>query len=261
MKLKNGVEVLKVFNSLGARNNIYPTLIYDKNDAILVDAGYPGNFQVISEQLANVDVPFTKLTKIIITHQDFDHMGGLSSFVEKAQEENITIEILAHEEEKDYIEGKKTPIKLTDDFMRKIRKMVDEYSANKRDELNHILDNYYVKVNRGLKDGEVIPVCGGITVIHVPGHTPGNICLYLQKHKILIAGDSLTIIEGELLGPDQIYTPDMELAINSLKKLQKYDIKQVVCYHGGVYEGNVNKRLEVIIRDELNELAAKAKMR
>ncbi len=252
MKIKKGVEVLKVFNTLGARNNIYPTLIYDKENAVLVDTGYPGHFSIIKDQLANANVPVEKLTKIIITHQDFDHMGSLSSFLERA---DCQIEVLAHEADVDYIEGEITPIKLTDEFMRKIRKMIDSYSVKKQKELNHILDNYYVKVNKALKDGEEIPICGGIIVIHVPGHTPGHICLYLKKHKILIAGDALTMIKGELYGPDRFITPDLELALKSLNKLNNYNIKTVVCYHGGIYNKNVNKRIEEIIKDELNEIS------
>jgi len=256
MKIKNGVEVLKVFNSLGARNYIYPTIIYDKKNAVLVDTGYPGNFKVITDQMNNINVPYEKLTKIIITHQDFDHMGSLSSFIEN-KEEDQNIEVCAHVEDKDYIEGIKTPIKLTDDFMRRLKKNISEYSVSKQNELNHIMDNYYVKVDKPLKDREEIPVCGGIIVIHVPGHTPGNICLYLKKHKILIAGDALNVISNELYGPDTHQSLDIYRAVNSLKKLNDYNIKTVVCYHGGVYSGNVNNRIETIIRDELTELSSK----
>lgn len=256
MKLKNGVEVLKVFNSLGSKNYIYPTLIYDKNEAVLVDTGYPGNFTVITEQLANAFVPYEKLTKIIITHQDFDHMGSLSSFIEN-KKEGQNIEVCAHIDDKDYIEGIKTPLKLTDDFLRRIRRNISEYSVSKQQELNYILDNYYVKVDKVLKDKEELPICGGIVVIHVPGHTPGNICLYLKKHKILIAGDALNITNNELYGPEYHHSLDIYQAINSLRKLSDYNIKTVVCYHGGVYNGNVNKRIEEIICDELRELESK----
>lgn len=257
MKLKNGVEVFKVFNSLGARNHIYPTLIYDKKECILVDAGYPGNFTVICEQMNNINVPFERLSKIIITHQDFDHMGGLFSFIDN-KKEGQQIEVCAHIDDKDYIEGKKRPIKLTDEFLQRIKKNINEYSVSKQQELNIIMDNYYVKVDKALNDKDEIPVCGGIVVIHVPGHTPGNICLYLKKHKILIAGDTLNITNGTLYGPDHYQSVDIEQAINSLKKLNDYQIKTVVCYHGGVYEdSNANKRIEEIIREELNELAAK----
>jgi len=37
---------------------------------------------------------------------------------------------------------------------------------------------FTVNVDKTLEDGEELPFCGGITVIHTPGHTPGHICLY-----------------------------------------------------------------------------------
>ena len=44
-----------------------------------------------------------------------------------------------------------------------------------------------VEVTR-LKHGQVLPYCGGIEVIHVPGHSEGNACYYLASKKAIIAG-------------------------------------------------------------------------
>jgi len=98
-------------------------------------------------------------------------------------------------------------------------------------------------VDTAVADGEILPYCGGITVIFTPGHTPGHICLYLNKSKILVTGDALVAADGELRGPNPGATYDMDAALKSLKKLTRYDIETVVCYHGGVYRDNPNKRL------------------
>jgi glyoxylase-like metal-dependent hydrolase (beta-lactamase superfamily II) len=43
-----------------------------------------------------------------------------------------------------------------------------------------------------LHEGQVISISGiSGTVLHTPGHTQGSICLYLPKHSLLIAGDTL----------------------------------------------------------------------
>ncbi len=39
-----------------------------------------------------------------------------------------------------------------------------------------------------LSEGDTI---GDLTVIHTPGHTPGSICLFSEKDKVLIAGDTV----------------------------------------------------------------------
>lgn len=61
----------------------------------------------------------------------------------------------------------------------------------------------------------------------------------------------MTVENGELKGPRPQVTPDMDEAIRSLKKLTVLPIETVICYHGGVFKGDVKKRLE--------ELAASVK--
>jgi len=49
-----------------------------------------------------------------------------------------------------------------------------------------------VIIDQDLKDGDKVQT-GNInaTVIHTPGHTEGSVCLYLEAHEKLIAGDTL----------------------------------------------------------------------
>ena len=54
----------------------------------------------------------------------------------------------------------------------------------------HPGEEYPVKIDRDLKDGETIGFGRKeARVIHTPGHTPGGICLLVGKH--LISGDTL----------------------------------------------------------------------
>ncbi|WP_317618381.1 MBL fold metallo-hydrolase [Paenibacillus sp. PL91] len=98
-------------------------------------------------------------------------------------------------------------------------------------------------VTRLLADGETLPIGGGLTVIHTPGHTPGHISLYHQASKTLIAGDALVIQNGELQGSSPYSTVNMEQALRSLEKFKPFDIEAVICYHGGLLRGNINKRI------------------
>jgi len=95
-----------------------------------------------------------------------------------------------------------------------------------------------------LIDGQELPFCGGITVVYTPGH----IYLYFKQWKILIAGDILSVKEGLLVTGDQDINFDNELNIKSIKKLMKYDIETVICYHGSIYKGDVRKRIAELIK-------------
>jgi glyoxylase-like metal-dependent hydrolase (beta-lactamase superfamily II) len=110
-------------------------------------------------------------------------------------------------------------------------------------EMKAMYANTKAGVDTLVHDGQELPFCGGIEVIHTQGHTPGHICLYLKKYKTLVTGDAMNVVDGKLVGPNPVFTFNMEEALNSLKKLTKYDIETVICYHGGVFTDNPNQRI------------------
>lgn len=99
------------------------------------------------------------------------------------------------------------------------------------------------KVDVVVSHSEELDECGGITIIYTPGHTPGHISLYLKKYKLLVAGDALNIVDGQLLGPHPRFSYNFEQAKESLEKLMEYDIEAVICYHGGLFKGNIKERI------------------
>ena len=44
------------------------------------------------------------------------------------------------------------------------------------------------------KHGEVLNVPGKPWVIHMPGHTPGEVAFYLSESKVLLSGDALVTL-------------------------------------------------------------------
>jgi len=52
-----------------------------------------------------VGAPFSKLNKVILTHQDLDHIGGLPEILRSSVHK---VEVLAHKEERPYIQRRKT---------------------------------------------------------------------------------------------------------------------------------------------------------
>jgi len=239
MKIANGVEMLNISsNIMGNLSVINPTLIWDKDIVILVDAGYPGQLPQIREEIEKAGVEFDKLNMVIITHHDIDHIGGLLAIL---NDRPYSINVLAHEKEKPYINGEKTPIKVAA-LEAKLNSLPENLKVM-YEKIKAAFQNCKVNVDKTLIGDEELPYCGGIKVIFTPGHTLGHICLYLRHSKTLIAGDLLCVQGGNLMKVDPSINFDTALSIKSLKKLTKYDIETVICYHGGLYNENANQRI------------------
>jgi glyoxylase-like metal-dependent hydrolase (beta-lactamase superfamily II) len=223
MKVADGLEILQLSTVSAGRDGIIsPVLLWDEQSAILVDAGLPGQAPSIKEAIEKAGVPLDRLKKVVITHHHLDHIGSLRKI---QQEYGRCLEVLAHVEEKPYIEFEKSPLKVPPEkaaeLMPEIRSRVDVIVSH----------------------GDELRDCGGIKVLHTPGHTPGHICLYLRRYRLMIAGDALSVVGGELMGPHPRNSHDPGQARRSLSELQRYDIDAVICYHGGLFTGDIGKMI------------------
>ncbi|MEK4091467.1 MBL fold metallo-hydrolase [Viridibacillus sp. FSL H8-0110] len=218
MGIYKGVEMLHLeFNGI----IIHPTLLWNQEMAVLIDTGFPGQIEDIRVAMEKVGISFDKLKVIILTHQDIDHIGSIPEIL---QECGSNIKVYAHDLDKPYIQG---DLSLLKD--------------------GHLENPPKGKVNDTLKDGQELPYCGGIRIIHTPGHTPGHISLYLEQSKTLIAGDSMYSENGIIKGIHAPTVLDIKEARLSLKKYLDLDIESVVCYHGGLSKGNIHDQIQEVI--------------
>ncbi len=88
-------------------------------------------------------------------------------------------------------------------------------------------------------------------MVFTPGHTPGHVSLYLERSKVLVAGDALTSEEGYLNGPNLSMTLDIPTALQSIKKLAALEVDTIVCYHGGVVSDDATGQLQRVLRKPL----------
>ena len=215
MQISKGVEMLDLeFQG----NIIHPTLLWDQEMAVLIDTGFPGQIEDLHVAMDKIGVSFDKLKVVILTHQDIDHIGSLPEIVQNC---GRNIKVYAHELDKPYIQG---DLPLLKD--------------------GHIENPPKGKVDDTLIDGQELPYCGGIRVIHTPGHTPGHISLYLKQSKTLVAGDSMYSVNGTLGGMHAPTTLDIKAARQSLKKYLDLDIESVICYHGGLSKENIHDQIQ-----------------
>ncbi len=253
MKAHPGLDMLEIQSEvMGKPVTVYPCLIWDDKDAILVDAAYPGQLPLIQQELTCAAMPFEKLNMLILTHHDIDHIGCLADI---QKESAGRVKTIAHELEKPFIAGEKQPLKLA-----QLEARLDTLPEEMKTFYENLKTGYQIciaTVQQSLIGDEELPYCGGIQVVFSPGHSPGHISLYLKRYKTLIAGDALVVENGMLVPTPAYLNHNMDQYSQSLLNLMKYDIQSIICYHGGLYCKQVNQRIASLALatpfDELRE--------
>jgi glyoxylase-like metal-dependent hydrolase (beta-lactamase superfamily II) len=235
MRVANGVYVLPIARSPQEPESVLNlTLIVDEqNGNTLVDAGLPDQMEAISAALVEAGIGVRDLRRIIFTHQDLDHVGSGAALVRQSG-----ARVLAHPADVPYVEGSRRPLKPSP-------AMLDQ-----RPQMRKVLERLEpVGVDERIENGTRLDLAGGTKVISTAGHTPGHISLYLERSKVLIAGDALTAEKGSLNGPNPSMTLEMSTAIQSIRRLADLEIDTIVCYHGGVVSEDANGQLRRVIQE------------
>lgn len=243
MKLDRGIVMLELAAEvMGKTETVYPTLIESEAGSALIDAGYPGQAERIRSEAALHGVALERLTAVLITHQDIDHIGSLQEIVRQA---DAPPAVISSRFERPYIQGDERPIRLTSKAVEQaLLALPPDVPEEWRRAFRHTLENPpSCAVTATVSHGQTLPYGGGLVVIETPGHTPGHLSFYHPPSKTLIAGDALTTVGGQLHGADPITTMDPAAANRSIAEFLRYDISQVVCYHGGLFRGDPRQRL------------------
>lgn len=200
----------------------------------LIDAGMVGSRLALERYLRRIGRGLDELERIVCTHGHPDHIGGVGELVRGRDD----ITVLIHPED---IAGLQRPL----------REALDR--AEPRAERRGRLIQYLTRTPTDpvpIHDGEVVPVLGGLRVVHTPGHTPGSVCLYLERERIVFTGDVLQVIAGALTYASAFFSHDHAEARMSVERLAALDVSTIALAHYPPWRDHPN--------DTLRELAERA---
>jgi len=197
-----------------------PYLLIDTNGLILIDAGLPGSDKKILRYIAGPGFKPRDLKHIIITHADFDHVGGLAALKKAsgAQVYASAIEAAA------MAAGRASrAIRPKNILLKLVFKLITQFGKSTN-----------VQVDELLSDGQILPFLGGLQVLETFGHTPGHISLFAPLSGILFSGDSIVSEEDKLFSSRQTVTWDRQKADESVRKQAGLGARIVCPGHGPV---------------------------
>ncbi len=194
-----------IFNPIQV--NTYVLYDPDSLDCAIIDAGCLGAEE--ENELAKfIDEKGLKVNYLLNTHLHLDHQFG-NAFVT----ERYGVKPLAAEAD--------------EPLVRTVRHYAAAFGLNDDLVREQALGGY-------LKDGDVMRICGAeCHIIATPGHTPGGVCFYFPKLKLLFTGD--TLFAGGI-GRADLPGGNYGTLIRSIQQglLTLPDDTQIYCGHGPV---------------------------
>ncbi len=209
--------------------------LIEGNDGLsLIDAGGPNNAERIVKCINQAGYDLHSLKRILITHAHSDHYGSLTEL-----QQRTGAEVWAHELDALVIEGHQVQDSVSQEGFNVIDRFLFNIGAS---------DVPSCTVHRKLKSVEAIPeVLEGLEVVHLPGHTVGQIGFWLPRESLLIGGDVMMNIMGRLTQPFKAFTPNPVESRKSIVKASKLQLETLALGHGPVIEKHADRRIAKLV--------------
>lgn len=208
-------------NLLGARG-----FLACERELTLIDTGLRGSRRRFERYLRSIGRSPAELRRLIVTHAHPDHIGAARELTA-----DNGAEVLVHPADL-------AALTVT------LREAWDDRDRGKL--LAYFTTGPHAATP--LHDGDELPVLGGLRVVHTPGHTPGSVCLYAPRHRLLFTGDMLQVIRGRVTFASRLFSADLAQARRSVARLAELDVGIIAFAHYPPWREDANQVLARLAR-------------
>jgi glyoxylase-like metal-dependent hydrolase (beta-lactamase superfamily II) len=218
LEIGSGVHAIRLLGATGH--------LISEDRLTLIDAGMPGSGRRLAAYVAGLGRSLDDLVRIVCTHGHPDHVGGVRELSHDG------VDVLMHAADDAALQ-----VTLREAIQRPSRGKLFAYAAR--------TPNGTISI----EDGDVLPVLGGLEVIHTPGHTPGSVCLYAARDRLLFVGDALEIRRGRVGFASSIFSDDVAMARRSVQRMADRDVDTIVFGHGPPWRDDANGVLAALAQE------------
>lgn len=209
-------------------NNVNVFLLEDPSGLTLIDTGYAGSEATILAAVRDLGKDPGQVRQILLTHNHPDHAGSLAALQAATGAATYAHALDAAEIRAGRVNHPAIPSPFPLQhllYQLLIRNSSPAYPA--------------AKVDHELQNGDLLPVAGGLQVIHTPGHSPGHVAYYWPQQDVLFVGDACSNLP--YLSYSIVYA-DYAQGQRTLAKLVQRDFA-VACFgHGNAITQQASQR-------------------
>jgi glyoxylase-like metal-dependent hydrolase (beta-lactamase superfamily II) len=201
-------------------------LLDDGNEYTILGGGMTYIVPDVMKQLEDFGIDEKKISRIIILHSHFDHVGILPYF----RKHFPWITVCASNKARERLHDAKT----LDTIISLNTMVLKEFLSDAGQDL--VLEAAGFSVDKTLSEGDVLR-CGNLhlQIIEVPGHSTCSIAVYVPEEKALFASDA-----GGIPFNDTVFAAansNFDHYQQSLEKMARLDVEVHLAEHYGAYTG------------------------
>lgn len=193
-------------------------LVQDDGSVTLVDTGLKRAPARIVAGLASIGKHPRDVTRIVLTHVHPDHAGGAAEMSRRAG-----APVLVHGDDHGW--ARSGGIRGANDPSTRMGRLFARAGDAKIEAF---------EPGPALMDGQLLPVSGGVRVVHTPGHSPGHISLLIEQSGTLITGDALfnfRFLRGARISPAFLCS-DFAMTKRTAHRLGEMEYEVAAFTHG-----------------------------